>query len=157
MDPMTKAWQKKDMTGEKYGLLTVLTETNARSKSGSVIWNCQCECGKIVKVSRSALLRGQCSCGCKKIKDFRARTIERCSFGGADFIRKIMSGTPQKNNKLGIRGIFKKKKKYVACMEYQGTKKRKSFFSLKEAIGYRRQLEKEFRSQFVSDLIFKEK
>ena len=45
----------KDEIGNKYGMLTVLKKSEKQhNKSGmTVIWDCQCECGKIVQVNAS--------------------------------------------------------------------------------------------------------
>ena len=59
---------KHDLTGQKFGYLTVLQEDKKRddSKRG-VIWICQCICGKIVRIPANDLLKGDTkSCGCKK-------------------------------------------------------------------------------------------
>ena len=54
-----------DLTGNKYGRLTVLgKDTNRITKSGSY-WICQCECGKIKSIKSTSLRRGEIqSCGC---------------------------------------------------------------------------------------------
>lgn len=41
--------KSKDMTGMKFGRLTVI-ERAENDKHGNVIWICQCECGNITKV-----------------------------------------------------------------------------------------------------------
>lgn len=54
-----------NLCGQKYGRLTPIRPTDKRL-SGSVIWECQCECGNITYVSVDNL-RGQHpvkSCGC---------------------------------------------------------------------------------------------
>ena len=57
--------KKKDLTGQKYGRLTVIKE-NGRSKTGYVLWLCRCECGNLVTVISSNLLTGNTtSCGCR--------------------------------------------------------------------------------------------
>ena len=57
---------KKDLINQKFGLLTVLRETGER-KSNRVVWECQCECGNLIKVSSDSLVRGyRLSCGCLK-------------------------------------------------------------------------------------------
>lgn len=54
-----------DITGQKFGLLTVLGSTEKRSKSRQMIWKCQCECGKITYVATQNLKQGNTlSCGC---------------------------------------------------------------------------------------------
>lgn len=37
--------KKIDLTGQKFGRLTVLYEYPKRNNSGGVQWVCQCECG----------------------------------------------------------------------------------------------------------------
>ena len=59
----------KDITGKKFGLLTVLSPLKQRM-GGSLVWECICDCGKNHKTSSRVLISGSCkSCGClKKIK-----------------------------------------------------------------------------------------
>lgn len=55
-----------DLTGKKFGKLTVLKRSEKRSKSGT-LWDCVCSCGKEVTVFSSNLKRGtSTSCGCNK-------------------------------------------------------------------------------------------
>ena len=52
-----------DITGEKYGRLTVIEK--AESKNGKTRWLCQCDCGNTVHVSSRSLVSGNTkSCGC---------------------------------------------------------------------------------------------
>lgn len=54
-----------DLTGQKFGKLTVLSQTDERADQGSVVWLCQCDCGKEVTVPQSELQsRESQSCGC---------------------------------------------------------------------------------------------
>jgi len=57
----------KDITGNKYGRLTVLQATNERvSGSNAIVWLCKCDCGNYHKAGYSNLIRGSVlSCGCK--------------------------------------------------------------------------------------------
>ena len=53
-----------DLTGQKFGRLTVIKKDSKITNSGSY-WICKCECGKIKSVKSSALRRGEIqSCGC---------------------------------------------------------------------------------------------
>ena len=53
----------KDLTGQKFGYLTVLNPTRINGRFG---WHCQCECGNTKDVLTSNLTRGFVqSCGCK--------------------------------------------------------------------------------------------
>ena len=60
---------KMDLTGQKFRMLTVISEADPRCKqNGSKIryWNCLCDCGKTTVVSQSNLINpsGTKSCGC---------------------------------------------------------------------------------------------
>lgn len=55
---------KEDLTGRRFGRLTVIAETDERRK-GSVVWLCKCDCGTVKKVSAQGLKCGRTlSCGC---------------------------------------------------------------------------------------------
>lgn len=54
----------KSLVGQKFGRLTVLEDVG-RTKHGSVIWKCLCDCGNTVEVITATLQRGHTkSCGC---------------------------------------------------------------------------------------------
>ena len=45
--------KKKDLTGSKFGKITVLSE--AESETKSTYWHCRCDCGKNIKLSTRKL------------------------------------------------------------------------------------------------------
>lgn len=54
----------KDITGERFGMLTVLCYAGADPKRHS-LWSCACDCGKEITVPGQYLRSGQTrSCGC---------------------------------------------------------------------------------------------
>lgn len=56
-----------ELTGMKFGLLTVLFESG--KKHGKTVWACQCSCGNSVNVAVDQLTTGHTkSCGCLKHK-----------------------------------------------------------------------------------------
>lgn len=56
---------KKDLTGQVFGRLTVLEESDKRSTSGDLFWKCLCECGAEALVPTNSLKRKTTtSCGC---------------------------------------------------------------------------------------------
>ena len=62
-----------DLTGQKYGMLTVVSEATdidrSQRKSRSVLWRCICDCGNETVVSTNALRTGgTVSCGCLSSK-----------------------------------------------------------------------------------------
>ena len=59
----------KNLTGQKFGLLTAVYPTDKRSGT-HVIWACLCDCGNVHLVSSNNLLRQQVtSCGCRNSKN----------------------------------------------------------------------------------------
>lgn len=66
-----------DLTGQKFGRLTVLyKDTNRKTNSGSY-WICQCECGKIKSIKSSSLRRGEIlSCGCYRTEQVMSSKIK---------------------------------------------------------------------------------
>lgn len=58
----------KDLTGQKYGLLTVIERAYVGKPRGW--WRCRCECGKETIASSDTLKRGgKRSCGCLAVKN----------------------------------------------------------------------------------------
>ena len=54
-----------NITGNQYGLLTVIKPTEKRALKGEVIWECLCECGELAYATKPSLDKGDIkSCGC---------------------------------------------------------------------------------------------
>ena len=58
--------EEKDILGQKFGKLTIISLDKEKSKANKRAWvQAQCECGNIINVSLNALRRGNTtSCGC---------------------------------------------------------------------------------------------
>lgn len=59
----------KDLTGERFGNLVVKSYLGDIRKAGALrhLWECQCDCGKVVTVIDNNLITGHAqSCGCQK-------------------------------------------------------------------------------------------
>lgn len=69
-----------DITGNKYGRLTVIGRDTERKTNSGSYWLCQCECGNIKSVKSSSLRRGEIeSCGClrnEKVRKARNASAE---------------------------------------------------------------------------------
>ena len=59
-----------DLTGNKYGLITVLRKSDKPSSHTS--WVCSCSCSRILTIRGTRLISGQQSCGCLKLKHGQA-------------------------------------------------------------------------------------
>ena len=56
---------KYDLTGKKFGKLTVISYAGLDNTKKNSKWNCNCECGKKTVVGRPCLVQGHTqSCGC---------------------------------------------------------------------------------------------
>lgn len=57
---------RKDLTGKKFGKLTVIKDTGKKYLNNT-IWLCQCECGNLCEIRSASLIqRHTNSCGCLK-------------------------------------------------------------------------------------------
>lgn len=55
-----------DLTGQRFGRLTVLERSPVDRKAGHAMWLCQCDCGKVCVTDSYALRHGLTkSCGCR--------------------------------------------------------------------------------------------
>ena len=59
----------KDVSGQKFGMLTAVRPTEERNDCGAVIWECLCDCGNTVfrslsGIKQSVKEKGTVSCGC---------------------------------------------------------------------------------------------
>ena len=68
----------EDLTGKRFGMLTVLKLDDKRTSSRGEKWICKCDCGKIKSINRSSLIRGATtSCGCKRLVDLTGQRFGR--------------------------------------------------------------------------------
>jgi len=65
---------KKNLLGMVFGRLSVTSKTEERDGTGSILWECTCDCGSTVRVTSPSLLRGNTkSCGCLRKEKFHNR------------------------------------------------------------------------------------
>lgn len=70
--------QYKDITNQKFGILTAIKEVQKGTKTSYSKWLCKCDCGKEKIVNKRDLLRGHIlSCGCLKMSkgEFKIKQI----------------------------------------------------------------------------------
>lgn len=82
---------KVDITGQRFGWLIAVKPTDRRAGTGSIIWECRCDCGKVVYEPANRLryhASNITSCGCRKHKAYIERT------------------KPNSHSKTGIRGVY---------------------------------------------------
>lgn len=115
-----------DLCGKRFGRLTVIEAVQDRYGNGSVIYQCECDCGKKVFVP-SKHLKGGCvkSCGCLASETaseriFKLGLPQATCYKGTKVC--CLNNTIFKNNTTGVRGVYfdKQKKKYIARLNIQG-------------------------------------
>ena len=95
----------EDLTGQRFGRLTVLEATDQKSKDNRRIWKCLCDCGNIKFATCHNLKRGDCtSCGCKNKEQItilghsNALDISGKRYGKLTAIKKAEQKLPYSNS-----------------------------------------------------------
>ena len=89
----------KDLSGQRFGRLTVIPDTFARVQSGkrrATTWDCLCDCGNVTTVHKKNLETGNTSsCGCKFKDTIYAQGVD---LTGHKFGRLTVLGGRQNGN-----------------------------------------------------------
>lgn len=97
-----------NLTGERFGKLTVLKPLAKRTKSKNVIWLCRCECGNQTEVASNDLRTNRTkSCGCLK-----HQAPEEHKDGV--LLSHLSSTVARKDNRTGLRGVTPMRNKFQA-------------------------------------------
>lgn len=93
--------KKKNLLGEKYGLLTVISELEER-RNNFVLWKCICECGNTCNVTSVDLVHGRVrSCGCLLHKA-KSEDLTSKRFGKLVVVRKIEGKKTKKRGQFWL-------------------------------------------------------
>lgn len=110
----------KDLTGKKFGKLTVIKYSGEKQKNVRM-WECQCDCGNIVKVRTDSLTSGKViSCGCSKKSEEKIKHMIGARHIVDHTSDVFFKGTLSKNNSTGVNGVCLSKGYYVAYIGYKG-------------------------------------
>lgn len=102
-----------DLKGKRFGKLKVIYP-KSKTKSGNIIWHCECECGKKTNVRAGDLhSKHTKSCGCLKYQP-----PEELKEGV--LLSHLASTQAKKNNKSGYRGVTLHRKKFMARIFLKG-------------------------------------
>ncbi|MCC9273543.1 MAG: alcohol dehydrogenase [Enterococcus aquimarinus] len=150
--------KKTDLTGQRFGRLVVVRETNER-KSGYVVWECKCDCGEISFVTSWHLRSGNTkSCGClreevcskiMKTKSHRTKAIEakkgNTLVEGTDL--SLLTQKTYSNNTSGQKGVYwdKRNKKWQSGITIKGKRIFLGYYANKQdAINARLEAEEKY-------------
>lgn len=68
----------KDLTGMRFGRLTVMGKSKNRAKDRNPLWVCRCGCGTVIETTKRRLVTGDISsCGCGKTPPLKDWTGKR--------------------------------------------------------------------------------
>lgn len=124
MEEIKRPYRIKDMSGQRFGRLTVIeSDGYFYNKSGrpyAIAWKCRCDCGNVVRHSRSNLLSGEIkSCGCY-IKENRSNfpsthglSKTKIYYIYIEMVKRCFSKTSKAYGYYGGRGI-------TICPEWLG-------------------------------------
>lgn len=103
---MSMGRRPRDLSGQKFGLLTAMYPTERRDHRGSVYWHCVCECGNEIDVSAGALMDGNNrSCGCLKDKN-QKQIAQRRHLVDGTCVEVLEKRKKRRDNASGFRGVF---------------------------------------------------
>lgn len=118
---------KKDLTGQKFGLLTVLEETSQRDSGGCIIWKCKCDCQNICYVPTNSLTSNNTtSCGCLTISVGERNIKEILEKNNIPFIMQYQIPTSKKK-RFDFAILDNTNNKVVRLIEFDGQQHFNSF------------------------------
>lgn len=113
----------KDLADQRFGRLTAIRPTEKRDASGSIIWECQCDCGNTIYYSTNTLNVGKTqSCGClQKEKRKESISYRRDFVEDTSVSRLIVAKKPRSDNTSGCPGVSydKKNGRWTARIAFQ--------------------------------------
>lgn len=143
------------ITGQKFGKLTALKPTDKRTKDRSIIWLCQCDCGKEKLVSSTKLISGDLiSCGCLRPEVSRKALIKAKSKNNVlgTNIGLIKKKTLRSDNSSGVTGVRwnKLKGKWISRIYFQGKEHYiGTYKNFIDAVDARKNAEQKFFGEFL--------
>lgn len=146
----SRSYPYKDLTGRKFGRLTVLEMTAERSAKGSVLWKCRCECCQERLFSEDALVHGHyISCGCYRERELPKRLNAKLHHIDGTCV-EFLQRKKRADNTSGYTGVYiTKSGKFKASITFK--KKRYhlgTFDTLEDALKARKRGE-EMHDEFL--------
>lgn len=142
--------KKLDLTGQKYGHLTILEP--AENIGGRTAWRCLCDCGQEVVVKTCHLRNGHTkSCGCQNGLG-GPRSALGLTYMDGTCVEMIRTRTVRSNNTSGTPGVdwMAKKQRWRASICFKGKRRYLgSFKKLEDAVKARKRAEAELFEPFL--------
>jgi len=145
-----------DLTGKKFGKLTVVERSDKKSKRGAV-WVCECDCGNTTTVVASDLTGGKThSCGCGWVEAGKkvVKHNEESKIDGV-FTPLLTKNSP--TGESGVKGVRKRVRKNgtVRWQAHIGLKNKDiylgSFETIDQAAKAREEAEEKYYKPFLEE------
>ena len=150
---MSMGRRPRDLSGQKFGLLTAVYPTERRDHRGSVYWHCVCECGNEIDVAAGALLDGNNrSCGCQKDKN-QKQIAQRRHLVDGTCVEVLEKRKKRRDNESGFRGVFylKNSNRYRVDIGFKGKRYYVGLFEdYDEAVQARLEAENLIHNSFIN-------
>ena len=144
---MDHSRKKLDLTGQKFGRLTVLAP--AENIKDRTAWLCRCDCGREAVVKTYRLRNGRAvSCGCAE------RGLSGLNYVDGTCVEMIRARTVRKNNTSGVPGVdwLERKHLWRATICFKGKRHYLgSYGRFEDAVQARKQAEKEIYDTFLQE------
>lgn len=145
--------QKLDLTGQRYGHLTVLAP--AENRGGRTAWRCLCDCGRETVVQSGRLRCGHTkSCGCMGPGAVPGAGLRGLTYVDGTCVEMLAAKTVRRNNTSGVPGVewWKSKHRWRATLCFKGKRHYLgSYGSFEEAVKARRRAEEELVEPFLRE------
>ena len=141
--------KKLDLTGQRYGKLTVLAPSE--NSGGRTAWLCRCDCGQEAVVKTLHLRSGHTkSCGCQS----GLRAALGLTYIDGTCVEMLAAGTVRRNNTSGVPGVdwWTSKQRWRATICFQGKRHYLgSYARFEDAVKARKRAEEELFQPFLAE------
>ena len=146
----TYSTRKLDLTGQRFGRLTVIAP--AENVGRRTAWRCRCDCGGELVAKTVHLRAGKVtSCGCAK-KAHSADALGLHYVGGT-CVEMLRANTRRSNNTSGVTGVVWrwKKRRWQASIMFMGTRYNLGMYEkFDDAVKARKEAEARYFDTFLA-------
>ena len=143
--------KKVDLTGQRYGKLTVIAP--AENVGGRTAWLCRCDCGRETVARTHRLRNGHTvSCGC--LSAGRGAGLPGLTYIDGTCVEMLAAKTVRRNNTSGVPGVdwLSSKQRWRAMICFKGKRHYLgSYARFEDAVKARKRAEEEFHDKFLRE------
>ena len=149
MPTSTYSRKKLDLTGQRFGQLTVLAPSE--NIGGRTAWRCLCDCGRETVVKTQKLRGGRtvsCGCVCDCGIDSRLTYID------GTCVEMLRAKTVRSNNTSGVPGVewYKRKRTWRATICFKGKRYYLGcYHDFEDAVNARKEAETRLHDNFLQE------